>query len=55
LVVLGKGPGRERYKMSERDEQAERIKENLALFDPEEDSFFDWEEIFEDRDPFEFL
>ena len=43
--------------MEERDEQAERIMEALADWyeNPEEYSFFDWEEIFEDRDPFEFL
>lgn len=39
------------------DEQGDRIRENLADWqeNPEEYSYFDFEEIFEDRDPFEFL
>jgi hypothetical protein len=39
------------------DEQAVRIKESLKDYqeNPEEYSWQDWEEIFEDRDPFEFL
>jgi hypothetical protein len=38
-------------------EQNERIKEALADYNqsPEAYSFWDWEEIFEDRDPLEFL
>ena len=41
----------------EKDEQAERIREALADFynNPEEYSLFDLEELFEDRDPAEFL
>jgi hypothetical protein len=41
----------------EKDEQAGRIREALADYydSPEEYSFFDLEEIFEDRDPLEFL
>ena len=39
------------------DEQGDRIREGLADFleAPEEYSLFDFEDIFEDRDPFEFL
>lgn len=39
------------------DEQGTEIKENLAAYyaSPEEYSFRDLEEIFQDRDPFEFL
>jgi hypothetical protein len=40
------------------DEQAERIRENLALYQSSaqyEYTFEEFEEIFEDRDPFEFL
>jgi len=39
------------------DEQGERIQEALADWEknPQEYSFQDWEDIFEDRDPFEFL
>lgn len=40
------------------DEQGDRIRENLADFwDNAEDGFslFDLEDIFEDRDPIEFL
>ncbi len=39
------------------DEQGERISEALADFwkNPEGYSLFDFEDIFEDRDPFEFL
>ena len=38
-------------------EQNERIYENLKEYQqaPESYSLADWEEIFEDRDPFEFL
>jgi hypothetical protein len=41
----------------EKDEQAERIKEALKDWreNPEDYSFFDLEDIFEDRDPAEFL
>ena len=39
------------------DEQAEEIKENLKDYyeNPEEYTLADLEEIFQDRDPFEFL
>ena len=39
------------------DEQALEIIENLKAFNenPEEYTFADWEDIFQDRDPFEFL
>lgn len=39
------------------DEQADRIRENLEEFyeTPELYSLQDWEDIFEDRDPFEFI
>ena len=38
------------------DEQAERIKENLAEFyEMDNPSLEDFEDVFEDRDPFEFL
>jgi hypothetical protein len=39
------------------DEQAQEIRENLAEYfaNPEEYSFSDFEDIFQDRDPFEFL
>ena len=39
------------------DEQAEQIKEDLAEYyaNPEAYSIRDLEEIFQDRDPFEFL
>ena len=37
------------------DEQTERIAENLAEFDWEDASFSDMEDLFEDRDPCEFL
>lgn len=39
------------------DEQGDRIREALAEYNesPEGYSYFDFEEIFEDRDPFEFL
>jgi hypothetical protein len=43
---------------TELDEQAERIRENLALYQASaqyEYTFQEYEEIFEDRDPFEFL
>jgi hypothetical protein len=42
----------------ELDEQAERIRENLALYKASaqyEYTFQEYEDIFEDRDPFEFL
>lgn len=41
----------------EKDEQAERIREALADYyeNPEDYDLFAFEEIFEDRDPFEFL
>jgi hypothetical protein len=43
--------------MNGQDEQTARILENLALYNayPEEYTFRDWEELFEDRDPFEFI
>jgi hypothetical protein len=39
------------------DEQAQEIREALADYfaNPEEYSLEDWEEIFQDRDPFEFM
>jgi hypothetical protein len=39
------------------DEQAIEIKENLADYNanPEQYTFSDFEDIFQDRDPFEFL
>jgi tRNA U34 5-carboxymethylaminomethyl modifying GTPase MnmE/TrmE len=39
------------------DEQAEEIREALAEYyaNPEEYTLEDFEEIFQDRDPFEFL
>ena len=39
------------------DEQALEIMENLKDFEanPQEYSYQDWEDIFQDRDPFEFL
>jgi predicted dehydrogenase len=39
------------------DEQAERIKEAVKDYqeNPGDYTFRDWEEMFEDRDPFEFL
>jgi len=43
---------------TELDEQAERIRENLALYQASaqyEYTFQEYEDIFEDRDPFEFL
>jgi hypothetical protein len=36
-------------------EQNERIRENLLYADWEEMTFFEFEDLFEDRDPFEFL
>jgi hypothetical protein len=36
-------------------EQNERIKENLRTFDWENAGLYDLEDVFEDRDPFEFL
>lgn len=43
--------------MNPEDEQTERIKESLKDFyeNPEDYSIWDLEEIFEDRDPTEFL
>lgn len=38
-----------------RDEQADRIKENLRAADFSKMSFNEFDELFEDRDPFEFL
>jgi hypothetical protein len=39
------------------DEQAEEIRENLAYYyaNPEEYTLQEFEDIFQDRDPFEFL
>lgn len=39
------------------DEQAERILDNLKDFDenPEDYTYQEWEDMFEDRDPFEFF
>jgi len=39
----------------ENDEQAQRIQEKLASFDWEDATMSDMEDLFEDRDPFEFL
>jgi len=36
-------------------EQNERIEENLRTFDWENADSYDFEDVFEDRDPFEFL
>jgi hypothetical protein len=43
--------------MSEEQTQADRIKENLADYmdNPEQYSLADFEDIFEDADPFEYL
>jgi hypothetical protein len=40
-----------------KDEQGERIKEAVSDYyeNPQEYSYWDFEEMFEDRDPFEFL
>ena len=45
------------YNKTMRDEQAEEIIEALKDYyaNPEEYSIYDLEEIFQDRDPFEFL
>ena len=37
------------------DQQAERIKENVKYADWDDMNLDDFEELFEDRDPFEFL
>jgi hypothetical protein len=37
------------------DEQAERIRENMKWIDWENDSLHEIEDVFEDRDPVEFL
>jgi hypothetical protein len=44
-------------KGTQMDEQALEIKQDLADYyaNPEEYTLEDWEEIFQDRDPFEFL
>jgi hypothetical protein len=44
-------------KGTQMDEQAEEIKQDLADYyaNPEEYTLYDFEEIFQDRDPFEFL
>jgi hypothetical protein len=44
-------------KGTQMDEQAAEIRENLAEFyaNPEDYTWQDFEEIFQDRDPFEFL
>jgi hypothetical protein len=44
-------------KGNQMDEQAEEIKQDLADYyaNPEEYTLSDFEEIFQDRDPFEFL
>ena len=39
----------------QQDEQAVRIRERMMLFDWENMSMGDFEEVFEDRDPFEFI
>lgn len=39
----------------EQDEQGERIRENWEAAQNEHMTLADFEEIFEDRDPFEFL
>lgn len=41
--------------MNNSDEQADRIRENLRDVDWDRISLNDFEELFEDRDPFEFL
>jgi len=40
-----------------KDEQGERIRELVGDYyeNPQEYSYWDFEEMFEDRDPFEFL
>jgi hypothetical protein len=45
------------YNKGMKDEQAEEIIANLQDYyaNPEEYSIYDLEEIFQDRDPFEFL
>ena len=45
------------YTVSMKDEQAEEIIANLKDYfeNPEDYSIYDLEEIFQDRDPFEFL
>ena len=45
------------YNKGMKDEQAEEIIEALNRYyeNPEEYSLEDWEEIFQDRDPFEFM
>jgi len=44
-------------KGTQMDEQAEESRENLAEFyaNPEDYTWQDFEDIFQDRDPFEFL
>ena len=44
-------------KGTQMDEQAAEIRENLAEFyaNPEDYTWQDFEDIFQDRDPFEFL
>jgi hypothetical protein len=44
-------------KGTQMDEQAIEIRQDLANYyaNPEEYTLEDWEEIFQDRDPFEFL
>ena len=39
------------------DEQAERIQEAVAIWNDSDEqySYQEWEDMFEDRDPFEFL
>ncbi len=45
------------YNKGMKDEQAEEIIEALNDYyeNPEEYTLEDWEEIFQDRDPFEFM
>jgi hypothetical protein len=45
------------YNKGMKDEQAEEIIEALNDYyaNPEEYSLEDWEDIFQDRDPFEFM
>ena len=40
-----------------RDEQGDRIREAVADWEqnPQEYTFQEWEDMFEDRDPFEFI
>jgi hypothetical protein len=52
---LGTGRGQELILRTESSDQTTRIKDNLKGVDMNNLSFEDFEEIFEDRDPAEFL